>query len=159
MPPGRSMRLKTQFGSAEQSPGFLLWKASNRLQRLHGRCLADLGLTPSQFSVMMCLVYLRQDGAVNSARIVQHTGMDKMAVSDLVKALQKKRLLSRSADTDDGRSRLIEPTARGVALTNSAVAKVEALDARYFRAVKSLKSFQRDLLSLNAAPIDDPRAI
>jgi DNA-binding MarR family transcriptional regulator len=159
MPPASPMRLKTQFASAEQSPGFLLWKASNRLQRLHSRCLADLGLTPTQFSVMMCLVYLRQDGAVNSARIVQHTGMDKMAVSDLVKALHKKRLLSRSADTEDGRSRLIEPTARGVALTNSAVAKVEALDALYFGAVKSLKGFQRDLLSLNAAPLDEAPAI
>jgi DNA-binding MarR family transcriptional regulator len=153
------MRLKTQFGSAEQSPGFLLWKASNRLQRLHSQGLSDLGITPTQFSVMMSLLYLRQEGAVNSTRIVQHTGMDKMAVSDLVKALQKKRLLSRSADTEDGRSRLIEPTARGVALTNSAVAKVEALDALYFRAVKSLKSFQRDLLSLTTAPIDEPGEI
>jgi DNA-binding MarR family transcriptional regulator len=146
------MRLKTQFGSAEQSPGFLLWKASNRLQRLHSRALSDLGLTPTQFSVMMCLVCLRQDGAVNSARIVQHTGMDKMAVSDLVTALQKKRMLSRSADPKDARSWLIEPTARGVTLTNSAVVKVETLDALYFKAVKSLKSFHRDLLALNAAP-------
>jgi DNA-binding MarR family transcriptional regulator len=153
------MRLKTQFGSAEQSPGFLLWKASNRLQRLHGRALSDLGLTPTQCSLMMCLVYLRQDGAVNSARIVHHTGMDKMAVSDLVRALQKKRMLARSADPKDARSWLIEPTARGVTLTNSAVAKVETLDTLYFKAVKSLKSFHRDLLALNAAPLQDARTI
>jgi DNA-binding MarR family transcriptional regulator len=153
------MRLKTQFGSAEQSPGFLLWKASNRLQRLHGRALSDLGLTPTQFSLMMCLVYLRQDGAVNSARIAHHSGMDKMAVSDLVRALQKKRMLSRSADPKDARSWLIEPTARGVTLTNSALAKVETLDALYFKAVKSLKSFHRDLLALNAAPLQDARTI
>ena len=108
---------------------------------------------------MMSLVYLRQDGAVNSARIVQHTGMDKMAVSDLVRTLQKKRLLSRSADAKDARAWLIEPTARGVALSNSAVAKVEALEARYFKAVKSLKSFHRDLLALDAAPTEDARAI
>jgi DNA-binding MarR family transcriptional regulator len=153
------MRLKTQFDSAEHSPGFLLWKASNRLQRLHSRALSALGLTPTQFSVMMCLVYLREDGPVNAAGIVQHSGMDKMAVSDLVRALQKKRLVSRSADLKDARSWLIEPTARGVALANSAVTKVEALDDLYFKAVKNLKSFHRDLLALNAAPIEDARTI
>jgi hypothetical protein len=46
-----------------------------------------------------------------------------------------------------------------VALTNSAVAKVEALDDLYFKAVKNLKSFRRDLLALNAAPIEDARTI
>jgi MarR family transcriptional regulator, organic hydroperoxide resistance regulator len=149
------MRLKTQFKAAEQSAGFLLWKASNRLQRLHGRCLADLDVTPTQFSLMTCLVYLHQNGPVTSARIVAHSGMDKMLVSDLVAGLQKKRLLTRAANAADGRSWLIEPTPRGFTLTNSAVAKIEALDALFFKPVKNLRVLQKDLLALTQVAVPD----
>lgn len=142
------MRLKTQFRSAEDSPGFLLWKASNHLQRLHGRCLADLDITPTQFSLMTCLVFLAQDGEVTAARIVAHAGMDKMLVSDLIKALQKKRLLVKTKNAHDARSWLIEPTAKGVQLTNSAVARIEELDEAFFKPVRNLKGLKKDLLTL-----------
>jgi MarR family transcriptional regulator, organic hydroperoxide resistance regulator len=140
--------LKTQFKSAEDSPGFMLWKASNRLQRMHARCLTDLAITPSQFSLMTCLVYLQQTGVVTSARIVAHTGMDKMLVSDLVRALEKKRLVRRQAHPEDGRSWLIEPTARGIELTNSAVREVETLDTAFFANVRNVRRFHADLVAL-----------
>ena len=147
------MTLKSGFKTAEDSPGFMLWKASNRLQRLHARCLSDLDVTPTQFSLMTCLVYLYREGLVTSSRIVGHTGMDKMLVSDLVRALEKQRLLRRSPNPEDGRSWLIEPTSRGTELTNSAVLQVEALDAEYFGAVRNLRSFHADLTALVNAEI------
>lgn len=140
--------LKTNFKKAEDSPGFMLWKASNLLQRLHTECLTDLNVTPTQFSLMTCLVYLSQDGPVTAAKIVSHTGMDKMMVSDLVKTLEKKGLLKRKNNPDDGRSFLVEPTTLGEKTTNSAVLKIEALDKIFFRRVKNLKTFHDDLISL-----------
>src|SRR5437016_2965013 len=119
-------KLDTNFKTAEESPGFMLWKAANLLQRLHTECLRELRVTPAQFSLMTCLVYLHQDGPVTPTRVIAHTGMDKMMVSDLIKTLVTKGLVKRKENPDDGRSFLIEPTARGTKVTNSAVRHVEA---------------------------------
>ncbi len=140
--------LKSNFKEAEESLGFLLWKASNRLQRLHAQCLTNLKVTPTQFSLMTCLVYLSQDGPVTSSRLVRHSGMDKMVVSDLVKSLERKKLLVKKPNPKDGRSFLISPTALGVRITNSAVLKVEALDVVFFKKVGNLKMFHNYLKSL-----------
>jgi MarR family transcriptional regulator, organic hydroperoxide resistance regulator len=141
-------RLNTNFRKAEDSPGFLLWKASNLLQRMHSICLSDLNITPTQFSLMTCLVYLHQDGPVTASRIVDHAGMDKMMVSDLIKTLVKKKLVKRKPNPEDGRSFLLEPTPLGQSITNSSVLKIEALDLEFFKRVKDIVSFQRDLASL-----------
>ncbi len=141
-------RLNTSFRTAEDSPGFMLWKASNLLQRLHAECLRPLGLTPTQFSLMTCLVFLHQDGLVTPSRIAGHSGMDKMLVSDLVRALERKRLIRKRPNPQDGRSWLLEPSALGVTITNSAVKDVETVDARYFKRLRKLNEFHDDLRAL-----------
>jgi DNA-binding MarR family transcriptional regulator len=140
--------LKSSFKKAEDSPGFLLWKASNRLQRLHAQCLAGLPVTPTQFSLMACLVYLSKDGPVTASAIVRHAGMDKMMVSDLLKSLEKKKLVQRKLNPNDGRSFLVSPTEKGVEATNSAVLKVEAFDTQFFKEVLDLKKFHANLAAL-----------
>lgn len=141
-------RLATRFRSAEDSPGFLLWKAANLLQRLHADCLRGLQVTPTQFSLLTCLVFLHQDGPVTAAGIVNHTGMDKMMVSDLVKTLERKQLLRRRANPEDGRSWLIAPTASGVRTTNIAIGKVESVDTKFFARVRNAASFRANLRAL-----------
>ena len=142
------MALKTSFQKAEDSPGFMLWKASNLLQRLHTQCLTDLDITPTQFSLMTCLVYLHQSGPVTASRIVDFAGMDKMMVSDLLKTLEKKELLKKRPNPNDKRSQWVEPTAHGTKVTNSAILKVEAVDTAFFKAVTNLPNFHRNLLAL-----------
>ena len=75
---------KKGFRRAEDSPGFMLWRSSNLLQRMQGRRLRNFPVIPGQFSFMACLVYLHQFEPVTAARVVAYTGMDKMMVSDLV---------------------------------------------------------------------------
>ena len=141
-------QLKTGFKSAEDSPGFMLWKASNLLQRLHAECLRDLDITPTQFSLMTCLVYLQDNGDVTAAAIVAHTGMDKMMVSDLLKTLKRKELVTKTPHPDDGRAYLIRATTKGVQVTNAAVRKVEALDTKFFQRIRDSRAFHRDLVTL-----------
>lgn len=141
-------RLRTRFRKAEDSPGFLLWKAANVLQRKHAGCLSHLNVTPAQFSLMTCLVHLHDHGPVTAARIVEQSGMDKMMVSDLVKTLTRKGLMRRRPNPDDGRSFLLEPTGRGRKATNSAVAEIEKLDDLFFSGVKNLGLFQETLDAL-----------
>lgn len=144
----KTKSLKTNFKKAEDSPGFMLWKASNLLQRIHAQGLSGLNITPTQFSVMTCLVYLNQDGTVTPSRIVAHAGIDKMMVSDLIKTLEKKKLLKREKNLSDGRSFFIVPTALGIKTTNSAVLKIEAIDTLFFKGVKDIREFHANLAAL-----------
>lgn len=142
--------LETTFAAAEDSPGFLLWKASNTLQRLHMDCLRDLNITTTQFSLLTCLVYLHQSGPVTATHIVQHAGMDKMLVSDVVAALVTKKFVRKLPHPTDARSSLIQPTALGVRTTNAAVQKVEAVDAEFFASVADVPALARALRQLLA---------
>jgi DNA-binding MarR family transcriptional regulator len=142
------MKLETRFSAAEQSPGFMLWKAANLLQRLHTRCLRDLDVTPAQFSFLTCLVYLHERGPVTPTDIVNHAGLDKMMVSDLVKTLERKRFLRKKENPNDGRSFLVEPTASGIKTTNAAVKEVEKVDDDFFSQLKSARAFHADLVTL-----------
>lgn len=141
-------KLATRFQTAEESPGFLLWKAANTLQRLHARSLRQLDLTPGQFSLLTCLVYLHPRGPVTQAMLAGHAGMDKMTVSDIIKPLLRKCLVTKSRNPGDGRSYLIAPTPAGVEAANAAVAHVEALDAGFFQVVGDLDVLRRELLAL-----------
>lgn len=146
--------LDTRFANADDSPGFMLWKAANMLQRAHAACLRELDITPAQFSLLTCLVYLQGEGPVTASAIVTHAGMDKMLVSDLVAALVRKRLVAKSANPADARSSLIKATAAGVRTTNAAVKKIEALDDVFFAPVRDPEALQdalRKLVNENAA--------
>jgi DNA-binding MarR family transcriptional regulator len=144
-------RLETRFQKAEDSPGFLLWKAANQLQRLHKQCLRDLGVTSTQFSLMACLMYLCQLGPVTAALIVEHSGMDKMSVSDLICSLERKKLLRRRRHPADGRSWLLESTPAGERVTNAAIGRIEALDGTYFARARDPQALHADLLALSSA--------
>lgn len=104
---------------------------------------------------MTCLVYLdQQKEQVTPSRIVAFTGMDKMMVSDLIKTLEKKKLLFKKENPQDRRSFLIEPTPLGVKATNSAVHKIEAVDREFFGRVKNLENFHDDLLALVMSTVE-----
>src|SRR5262249_53299041 len=111
-------RRRTAFKRAEDSVGVMLGRASNLLQRLHGGCLRSLDVTPTQFSLMTCLMYLQDEGDVTASRIVAHTGMDKMMVSDVLKTLTQKRLVAKERHPRDARASILRPTRRGKAITN-----------------------------------------
>jgi len=100
-------------------------------------------------TLMSCLLYLHQHERVPASRIVNHAGMDKMMVSDLM-TLVRTKLVKRKPNPEDGRSLLLELTRLGEVITNSAVLKIEALDSDFLKKVKDIASFHKDLASLVA---------
>ena len=112
-------------------------------------------MTPAQFSMMTCLVYLSQNETATSAAISKHAGMDKMMVSDLVKTLSKKELIQTFPNPVDRRSFVMKPTTKGIRVTNLAVKKVEAIDEIFFGKAKIAKDFSATLKSLIAANLQD----
>ncbi|MFV0421472.1 MarR family winged helix-turn-helix transcriptional regulator [Oleidesulfovibrio sp.] len=138
--------LNTKYNNASESPGFLLWKASNKLQRLHRAALKEFDLSPTQFSVLASIVYLGSDeDQLTQALLCQHTQMDKMLVSDVVRALCKKQLVTRFANPADRRSFIITATSDGERLANKTVKIVESIDTDFFSDVQNAKLFMDSL--------------
>jgi DNA-binding MarR family transcriptional regulator len=119
-----------------ESPGFLLWHATMRWQRLMSATLAPYGLTHVQFVLLASTWWLADHGGPPRQRdVADHAGTDPMMTSQVVRALEAKGLLTRATDAEDARALRLEPTKRGRALAVEAIAAVEAADREYFEAV------------------------
>ncbi len=139
-------KLKTKFKEAKSSLGFLIWKSSNKLQRLQRAGLKDLDLTPTQFSVLASIVYLGSlHDRLTQSLLSQHTEMDKMLISDVIKSLVVKKLVAKERNEEDSRSFLISATSLGAITVNKAITIVEEINEGFFKDVKDKTQFGEEL--------------
>ena len=123
----------SRFEAPDDSPGFLLWRVSNQWQARQRAALAPLRLTHVQFVLLAGLWWLARVGAaVNQAELARHTGTDAMVTSQVVRALQGRRLIRRAIDPADARARRLTLTPAGSTLVSRAMPRVEAVDAAFF---------------------------
>lgn len=80
----------SRFPSAAESPGFLLCKAANAQQRRQRRALAELGISPTQSSLLASFFFLsRTHGRpISQAELAEHAAIDEMLVADGTRALR-----------------------------------------------------------------------
>ncbi|MDQ6885282.1 MAG: winged helix DNA-binding protein [Candidatus Dormibacteraeota bacterium] len=71
-------------------------------------------------------------------------------MSQVLRALEAKRLVTRAADPDDSRARRVGVTTRGAALAQRAIAVVEAADREFFAAASNQPALLKALLRLAA---------
>lgn len=141
----------SEFGSADASPGFLLWKVANLHQKLQRRALDKLGLTPTQFSVLACYGDLTRGGEVTQADVCVHAALDKMIVSDATRSLVANGLLTKTPSTTDRRASILALTRQGRSTCNRALRIIEALDASFFEASGDVELFAAQLRAILAA--------
>ena len=124
----------SRFERAEESPGFLLWQLTNLWQQRMRAALAPLGLTHVQFVLLASAAWLEQSGAdvVSQAMLSRHAHTDVMMTSQVVRALEEKSLLTRSAHPTDPRAKAVALTEEGRALARRAMTVVEDADERFF---------------------------
>lgn len=136
-------------GPAE-SPGFLLWHATLRWQRALAAALKPLELTHVQFILLASVWWLAtQQGERPSQReLATHAGTDPMMTSQVIRALEARGLLIRTADPADARARRLDVTPAGARLAQDAIAVVEAADEAFFAAVEDRGDLLRTLSAL-----------
>ncbi|MDQ6710837.1 MAG: MarR family winged helix-turn-helix transcriptional regulator [Candidatus Dormibacteraeota bacterium] len=119
-----------------ESPGFLLWRVTLRWQRAMVAALKPLGLTHVQFVLLASVWWITTVAGETATqrRVAEHAGTDPMMTSQVLRALEAKRLVTRGADPDDSRARRLGVTTRGAALAQEAIAVVEAADRKFFAA-------------------------
>lgn len=129
------MTLDIRFEKADQSAGLLLWQITNRWQAEQRAALAQLGLTHVQFVLLASLVWLAAgEHPVTQKDIAGQAVTDPMMTSQVLRALETKKLVRRDPHPHDGRAKSLTPTAAGVELANRAIAVVEQCDDRFFGA-------------------------
>jgi DNA-binding MarR family transcriptional regulator len=122
-----------------ESPGFLLWHATLRRQRLIARVLAPLDLTHVQFVLLASTWWLNEHGRrPTQVELAAQAGTDVKMTSQVVRSLEAKGLLEREVDATDTRARRLHVTRRGARLAPRAIAVVERADAEFFGGVDAL---------------------
>ncbi|PKF73829.1 MarR family transcriptional regulator [Chryseobacterium sp. PMSZPI] len=135
---------------AEDSSGFLLWQVTNLWQREIKKILLPFDLTHSQFVILTNTHWLTlQKKEVTQIILSQHTKIDPMTTSQVVRTLQKKELISREEHKTDTRAKTIGMTEKGKATIKKAVIAVEKFDKEFFSTLKAAqKDFNKNLLTL-----------
>jgi DNA-binding MarR family transcriptional regulator len=124
-----------KFEKPGQSPGFLLWQATNRWQREIKRSLAPLGLTHVQFVLLAGLCWLEQDegqGFITQKQLAEFCATDPMMTSQVLRALVQARLVDRQKHPNDARARHLQLSDQGYAKLVEALVFVEATDIHFF---------------------------
>ncbi len=144
--PAREHREAATAGP-DESPGFLLWRVTLRWQRVIIAALRPLGLTHVQFVLLASVWWLDSVAGEGPTqrRVAEHAGTDPMMTSQVLRALEAKRLVTREPDPDDSRARRVGITPKGAALAQRAIAVVEAADAAFFAAAGERRALLRML--------------
>lgn len=143
-------RLATEFESADDSPGLLLWQVTNRWQAAQRAALKPYGLTHVQFVALASLTWLAAEGPVTQKALADHAALDPMMTSQVLRALETAGYVVREDHPTDRRAKALGVTAEGRALANRTVKVVEQTDAAFFAPLgnssaltQALKALQR----------------
>jgi DNA-binding MarR family transcriptional regulator len=123
----------SRYDTAEESPGYLFWKAFNRWNQSLRHELDRFGLTQAQYSILAAISYLGSTRELVSQQDVsRQLSMDKMMVSDVVKTLERKKMLVRKPHPTDGRAFSLNISSHARGLMAQVVPAVEKVDEIFF---------------------------
>lgn len=126
-------RFETAFASPEESPGLLLWQASNCWQRRQRAALKPLGLTHVQFVLLAVLSWLTRDRpGVTQIEIATEAKTDPMMTSQVLRVLAERGLVERLPHPRDPRANFVQVTPAGRDLADRALPIVEQVDRDFF---------------------------
>lgn len=126
-------KMPTKFEKPDESPGFLLWQATNIWQRKMRAALRASGLTHVQFVLLASAVWLDDHGSeATQVAISRFAHADVMMVSQVLRSLEEKDLVLRLRNSRDTRAHLITPTEKGRSLIGKAIRVVEDVDSAFF---------------------------
>lgn len=134
----------------KESSGFLLWQVTNLWQREIKKSLEQYGITHSQFVLMASIHWLTlHKQEVTQIVLSNHTKIDPMTTSTVLRTLQQKALLQRQEHSTDTRAKTVVLTESGKEIIKKAVVTVEKFDKEFFALLgDKLSGFNNGLLAL-----------
>ena len=134
----------------EESSGFLLWQVTNLWQREIKKALEPYGLTHSQFVLMANIHWLTlHKQEVTQVVLSNHTKIDPMTTSTVLRTLQTKGLIKRQEHETDTRAKTVGLTEIGLKNIKQAIKTVEQFDKQFFASLDNETSdFNNKLTTL-----------
>ncbi|MDR0824033.1 MAG: MarR family winged helix-turn-helix transcriptional regulator [Prevotella sp.] len=122
------------YDTTEDNTGFLLWQVSSMWQQIQEKALrANFGLSQSQYVVLASTYWLNVlDREITQINLAQHTKIDKMTVSKILKILEDKSLIYRKPHSTDSRANAVYLTQEGKDLMSKAIDIIETIDKEFF---------------------------
>jgi DNA-binding MarR family transcriptional regulator len=125
----------SRFATPEDSVGYLMWQVLHMWQRRAAEGLAAIGLTHMQFTLLAGVGWLARHGdAPTQAALAAHCQVDAMTVSQVVRKLEAKGLVTRTGHPADTRAKLLRLTEAGMAALTAALPEIEHMDDAFFAA-------------------------
>ena len=119
--------------TAEESSGFLLWQVTTLWQRKVKQALEQYDLTHSQFVLLTSLHWLLiHNQVVTQIVLSNHSKIDPMTTSAVLRTLLKKGLIKRQEHSSDTRAKKLSITNKGKELIGKAIVTVEQTDRDFF---------------------------
>jgi DNA-binding MarR family transcriptional regulator len=138
-PQGRSAskQIGSRHETPEASPGFVLWQVATLWQRDVREALGPTGLTHAQFVVLATSAFLeaereRTGEPLTQSDVAAQARTDAVMTHEVLRTLEKKKLIQRLAHPSDARARMIVLTTDGRRMARRAIAAVEKVDSAFF---------------------------
>jgi DNA-binding MarR family transcriptional regulator len=121
------------LGSPDAAVGFLLWRLVHRFQREMNRELTPLDLTHLQFTVLALVAWSNRSGTANTqAELARSYDIEPMQMSQMMKVLEAKGLITRRAPDGKPRLKCAGVTPKGLAVLGKAMPVAIAIQRRMF---------------------------
>lgn len=135
---------------AEDSSGFLLWQVTSLWQQKIKKVLNDkYQLNHSQFVIMTSIHWLTlHNDEVTQVSLAQHTKMETMNVSQILKSLQSKNYIIRREHPTDTRAKIVFLSSTGEQLIKQAIVDVDIVDKNFFKKLGKIDTFNHSLSKL-----------
>lgn len=125
------------FGKPEDSPGFLLWQTTIIWQRLIKKSLESYDISHAQFVILAVTLWLESKKCdVSQSMIIDHSKLDKMAVSKSLRNLVTKGYVKRAEHKVDTRAKSVCLTKEGKKFISKLVPIIEKIDSEFFGVLK-----------------------
>ncbi len=133
--------------NAQDSPGFVLWQVTAIWQRKIANALKPFGLTQVQYAILASILWLsKHESEITQASLARHAKLDPMMTSQVVRALEKKKLLERRPHSKDTRAHSLVLTKKGEDLIWKAIPVVEQEDRLFFQRLQGTEKQLHTLL-------------
>jgi len=136
------------FENSSESTGFLLWQVTNLWQREIKKALEIYDLTHSQFVLLASIHWLTMDKQnVTQILLSNHTKIDPMTTSTVLRTLQTKGLIKRREHKTDTRAKTVGLTEIGLKNIKQAIKAVELFDKQFFGSLDKEKLYLNSMLN------------
>jgi DNA-binding MarR family transcriptional regulator len=121
------------LGAPQNAAGFVMWRVVHRYQREVDQALRGLDLTHLQFVTLALAAWLARGGeAATQAELARAGDIHVMQVSNVIKALETKRLVRRTVSPVNPLAKCVAVTKPGLAALRTALPLVIEVQARLF---------------------------